>query len=233
MQKQQLVQEKKQYKKQGNFEARDKKKQEIEKLDNRIKLERCQEKVRLLSAPQVQCLMRLIQYVEAFGMEVGIVLSSSWRDNESFHMLKEIFSVSPFGSYMIDRTVCENQDIKKKFGYSFLYQQHLIREGWRTGEIKCWLKNTCHTIENFVILDDEPYDHQKIFPENFVECDYYKGFNEQKLEEAKAIFDRTLVKEEGAVNRAEVVKNFVSSKPSHKKPQHELRFWIIAYPQTQ
>ncbi|HLB53319.1 MAG TPA: HAD domain-containing protein [Chlamydiales bacterium] len=99
---------------------------------------------------------------------VGIVISSAWREGRTLEELREVFSSWPFSRFIIDRTVGASfsgytQEEIKNFRYGIPL---------RADQIKHWLCNHSEMdIANFVIFDDQDGDLSVRFPDQFVRVD--------------------------------------------------------------
>ena len=96
---------------------------------------------------------------------VGIVLSSAWREGRTLEEIIQVFSPWRFSKFIIDKTVNSAYDGYTKeeiqsFSYGFAS---------RADQINHWLKNHSHmNIAHFIIFDDQDSDLSKRFPNQFV-----------------------------------------------------------------
>ena len=105
---------------------------------------------------------------------VRFVISSTWRMGRTADQLKKLFTMKGMCIPIIDRTPSNNPDC----------------EG-RGNEIKFWL-NKPHDfeVESFVIIDDDSFDIEPVFPKNLVQTDFKDGFTNKHLKQAKEILSR-------------------------------------------
>ncbi len=96
---------------------------------------------------------------------VGIVLSSAWREGRTLEEIIQVFSPWRFSEFIIDKTVNSAYDGYTKeeiqgFSYGFAS---------RADQINHWLKHHSHmNIAHFIIFDDQDSDLSKCFPNQFI-----------------------------------------------------------------
>ena len=161
---------------------------------------------RCFSKTAVNNLMTLIEKVSK-AAKVGIVISSSWREETSLDDLQNhMFADTPFGHLIIGKTPdsdftyqmakCEgtaipgeetpSQICSRKYGFS------LAENGIgdiKDREIDFWLRENHKTlpIKNFVIIDSEDTDISARYPSNFVYADQDTLFSESNALQAQHI----------------------------------------------
>lgn len=106
--------------------------------------------------------------------EVGIVLSSAWRERRSLKELRDLFEQHAFSKYLIDKTPKLSGQLRGK-------------------EIAQWLKEhkAHYDVSAFVILDDWDSGLSANFPEAFVEFNPSKLFTAQEHRKALDIVLRS------------------------------------------
>ncbi len=100
--------------------------------------------------------------------QVGIVISSSWRENRTVEDLKNtIFGIHNFARYIIDKT--PESLPEKDIALYCPSERHLEKYSsrCRASQIQYWLKQYPE-ITNFAVLDDDEYHHlAECFAEKF------------------------------------------------------------------
>lgn len=118
-------------------------------------------------------LMYLVQYVRAIGSIPKIILSSSWRLHEiDIEIIKA--RIAEYGLQITNKTPYLHQNRGKEIE-SFLESQKLEEE------------------YSFVILDDESFDINTIFPNNLVLVNPEYGLSSMDVEKAKTILERSIL----------------------------------------
>lgn len=96
---------------------------------------------------------------------VGIVISSAWREGHTLEELRQIFSPWSFSEFIIDKTVPSSYSgYTKEERQGFLYSFPL-----RGDQINHWLLNSTLPIEYFVIFDDQDSGLSHRFPNQFIQ----------------------------------------------------------------
>jgi len=96
---------------------------------------------------------------------VGVVISSTWREGHTLEELHQIFSPWRFSEFIIDKTVpTAYEGYTKEERQKFLYGFPL-----RADQINHWLSHHSDiNIAHFIIFDDQDSDLSKRFPNQFV-----------------------------------------------------------------
>jgi hypothetical protein len=100
----------------------------------------------------VKSLNKITDYTDA-----KIVISSSWRGSYKLDELKVMLAREGITGDIIGVT--------PESGYSIA----------RAEEIKMWLREHASAIESFVVLDDQPADIRRKFPNNFIQTSMQMG----------------------------------------------------------
>lgn len=96
---------------------------------------------------------------------IGIVISSAWREGHKLEELRQIFSPWHFSEFIIDKTVpSAYEGYTKEERQEFLYSFPL-----RADQINHWLLNSTLSIEHFVIFDDQDSGLSDRFPNQFIQ----------------------------------------------------------------
>jgi hypothetical protein len=97
---------------------------------------------------------------------VGIVLSSAWREGRTLEEIYQVFSPWRFSEFIIDKTVGSAYD-----GYTREeIQSFFYGFASRADQINHWLKHHSHiNIAHFIIFDDQDRDLSKRFPNQFIQ----------------------------------------------------------------
>ncbi len=95
---------------------------------------------------------------------VGIVISSTWREGHTLEELRQIFSPWRFSEFIIDKTIPTayegyTKEERQKFRYGFPL---------RADQINHWLIHSTLQIEHFVVFDDQDGDISNRFPNQFI-----------------------------------------------------------------
>lgn len=93
-----------------------------------------------------------------------IVISSDWRKKKNLTQIKNIFQLLGLGQWVIS------------------YTDQL--DGDRGAEIQKWLTEQMDQVSSFVIIDDNIFDFEELFPKEFVHCKPEVGFSSTKLDQA-------------------------------------------------
>ena len=101
---------------------------------------------------------------------VGIVLSSSWREGKTLAEIRQIFSPWRFSQFIIDKTV-DSDCFYKVSNWPSL--DSMAKYGFptysRAEQVEYWLREHENLpIRQFIILDDIDFDFSKKFPAHFV-----------------------------------------------------------------
>src|ERR1700728_1153758 len=130
----------------------------------------------LMDSEAVGHLMTVINTIKEIA-EVGIVITSSWRNEHSLEGLKEILRDQPFAKNIVDKIASdagslkstENEQCKEKYGFYFGSSRGKQIAFWLFDN-KRWLG-----VRNFIILDqsknDEDHEIAELFPDHFIKCD--------------------------------------------------------------
>lgn len=113
-------------------------------------------------------LKKLMDYVKQKGIDVGIVLSSAWKEFFDTETLKKLFSRLEFSQYIVDKT----------YDDAYLeFSGEAECEFNRAELIELWLKQH-PKVSQFIILDDVDFNFKELFPEHFVPCKNLYGTDE-------------------------------------------------------
>lgn len=123
------------------------------------------EAVNLFDKSSLENLNSLIEIMEKSGEIVGIVISSSWKQNRSVDDLKKLFLQYFFSKKIIDKTADGLHDTRGE-------------------EIAAWLHENREkfNVSNFIILDDVDENLSKLFNKNFIKCN--TNFDQKNLQQA-------------------------------------------------
>lgn len=123
-----------------------------------------------LDAVAVACLHQLIRCIIRAEFQPCIIISSDWRYGFSIQQLQDLFSVHLFSKYIVGKTE-DNSSLRRGI------------------LIKNWLEqaNASFEIVGYVILDDIDDQLSEHFKDQFVKCDYNKGFVQSDFERAMKV----------------------------------------------
>lgn len=144
-------------------------------LNSQDLFERCGEELVPIDEENIKCLKKI---VDATGAK--IVLSSSWRYGWAQHSDE----VQDWCQLLVDTLDRYQMKIIDKTAY--------FSSGRREDEIKDWLEQCEENIENFVILDDGPYEwHRHGYDKFWVKTDFCTGgLKEEHVQKAIAILNK-------------------------------------------
>ncbi|MBF0299963.1 MAG: hypothetical protein HQK51_14655 [Oligoflexia bacterium] len=168
--------------------------------------------VDLFSVKALESLNRLIQSIKKeCKVDIGIVLSSAWRERKSLQELKELFRQHSFSEYLIDKTPEDG--------------------GSRGEQITRWLNSSSdkYKVVSFVILDDDQGDLLAKFPAQLVLCNHRRLLGHDEYEKAQMILLKQLNKEvarstkkvKTVVLKTKKVTKTRKTIPSAKKPSKQ------------
>lgn len=110
----------------------------------------------------LQLLDHFIAAQQAKGKEVGIVISSTYREGKSAPQLKELFKQHAFAKYIIDKTVDTLHLVDPELKLD------------RAEEIDLWLQvnRAKYQVDNYVVFDDNDNYRgmSELFKDNFIHC---------------------------------------------------------------
>jgi hypothetical protein len=128
-------------------------------LNSQDLFEKCKEELVPIDEENVRCLKDI---VDATGAK--IVLSSSWR----YGWMKDDEQVQEECRILVDMLA--------KYGLEIMDKTEYLSSGRREDEIKDWMECSKEKIENFVILDDGPYDWNRHgYEKHWVRTDFCTG----------------------------------------------------------
>jgi hypothetical protein len=102
----------------------------------------------------------------SFHYNVGIVISSAWREGRTLEEIYQVFSPWHFSEFIIDKTVSSGYDgytteELQNFSYGFAS---------RADQINHWLlSHSDMNIAHFIIFDDQDSNLSKRFPAQFIQ----------------------------------------------------------------
>ena len=123
-------------------------------------------------------LAKLIGKIKQQGFEVGIVLSSVWREFFDTETIKKLFCLLDFSKYIIDK-IYDKAQFNTPEGYESEFERGEL--------IELWLQQHPE-VSRFIILDDIDFGFRELFPGNFVHCKNL--FAENELEYSLALIPR-------------------------------------------
>ncbi len=114
-----------------------------------------------------EAVANLENFIDQTSLEynVGIVLSSAWREGRTLEEISQVFSPWRFSEFIIDKTVDSSyggytKEETQEFSYGFAS---------RADQINHWLTQHSHMdIAQFIIFDDQDSDLSKRFPDQFI-----------------------------------------------------------------
>jgi|GEM_PF-6317573 len=142
--------------------------------------------VSLFDKNALDFLKDLVELIEKQGNEVGIVISSSWKEHKSVNNLKELFKICFFAKYILSKTADLACISNPEWGY--------VDALTRSEEIELWFNENHHVkIDNFLIIDDYDEGISELFPNNFVHCKQ-GSFKKDDFERAKLLISNQALK---------------------------------------
>ena len=137
----------------------------------------------LISEECIQSLNKIITETDA-----KVVISSAWRYGKTPEYFQELFNTRGFIGEVIALTP-RWHEYKEDIGVKFIKDLEMFWEHERGNEINMWVNRNKNEIKSFIIIDDESYDIEPVFPDQLLVTSMEGGLTDEHINEAITILE--------------------------------------------